>query len=46
MPDRGFREYHVTTVSRAPLRLALEWCTDYSPEHAKVVGEDRSFGLR
>ncbi|MGC2288786.1 MAG: hypothetical protein WA688_02890 [Thermoplasmata archaeon] len=46
MADRGFREYHVSTVFRVPLRFAFEWCTDYSPEDAKITGEDKAFGLQ
>jgi hypothetical protein len=46
VPDRGFREYHVTVVFRAPLRFAYAWCTDYSPKDPKIAGEDKAFGLQ
>lgn len=43
--NRGFLEYHVSVIFRAPLRFAYAWCTDYSPEDVKIAGEDKAFGL-
>ncbi len=44
--DRDFREYRISVVFQAPLRFAYAWCTDYSPDDAKIAGEDRAFGLQ
>jgi hypothetical protein len=46
MVDRGFREYHVSVVFRAPLQFAYAWCTDYSPDDVKIAREDKAFGLQ
>jgi hypothetical protein len=45
MEERGFRQYRVAVVFRAPLPFAYSWCTDYSPDDAKIAGEDKAFGL-
>lgn len=44
--DRDFRKYHIRVIFQAPLRFAYAWCTDYSPEDAKIAGEDKAFGLQ
>jgi hypothetical protein len=43
---RGFREFHVSVVFRAPVGFVYSWCTDYSSDDAKITGEDKMFHLR
>ena len=46
MVDLRFRKFHVTAVFRVPLPFAYDWCTDYSPDDAKIAGEDKLFNLQ
>jgi len=40
-PSRTWKgpEYHVTVSFRAPLDFVFAWCTDYTPEDAKLENE-------
>jgi hypothetical protein len=36
--DKG-PEYRIHVIFRAPLKFAFAWCTDYTPEDARLEGE-------
>jgi hypothetical protein len=46
MDNRGFREFQISVVFRAPLKFAYAWCTEYTPQDPAITGEDKSFGLQ